>query len=163
DVASFGDAFATTSGASVVTFDDPVANVYKRVVVGPKPTRGPRPVLGGVLVGDASMYQTLVAMARGDMPPPERVDQLLVPAAGDGDGAPTTGVGALAPTALVCTCNSVTKADICAAIAKGDAPDVGAIKRCTKAGTGCGGCVPLVTELFKHQQRAAGVEVRNDL
>ncbi|MFP5377872.1 MAG: FAD-dependent oxidoreductase, partial [Acidimicrobiia bacterium] len=48
DVASFGDAFAATPGAESIVFSDPVANVYKRLVVDAGGTR----VLGGILVGD---------------------------------------------------------------------------------------------------------------
>ena len=33
----------------------------------------------------------------------------------------------------------------------------------TRAGTTCGGCVPLVTELLKNELRTAGVEVANHL
>ncbi|MGH9189288.1 MAG: nitrite reductase large subunit NirB [Acidimicrobiales bacterium] len=163
DVASFGDAFAATTGAESITFSDPVANVYKRLVVGPPQGRKSfRPVLGGILVGDASIYQTLVQMVRGDMPTPEHPEELIFPASTNGSG-PTMGVGALAATAMVCSCNNVSKGDICAAIGDAGVTDVGGLKACTKAGTGCGGCVPLVTELLKYELRKAGVEVSNRL
>jgi nitrite reductase (NADH) large subunit len=157
DVASFGDAFGATPGAESIVFSDAVSNVYKRLVVDSTGTR----VLGGMLVGDASMYQTLVQMARGDMPTPERPGDLVLPES-PGAGAATVGVDALADTATVCSCNSVSKGAICAAVA-GGVSDVGGIKACTAAGTGCGGCVPLVTELVKCELRKKGVEVRNHL
>ncbi|MGH9155837.1 MAG: nitrite reductase large subunit NirB [Acidimicrobiales bacterium] len=160
DVASFGDAFGTTPGSESITFADPRAGVYKRLVV----AEGGRQVLGGILVGDASMYQTLAQMARGDMPTPEHLDQLVVPARAGADGVTATaGIGALAATATVCSCNSVTKGEIVAAITGGGLTEVGAVKSCTKAGTGCGGCVPLVTELLKSELRRTGVEVNNNL
>ncbi|MGH8897409.1 MAG: nitrite reductase large subunit NirB [Egibacteraceae bacterium] len=168
DVASFGDGFGTTPGAEAITFADPVSNVYKRLVVGPpipsKRRSAPpiRPVLGGILVGDASMYDTLVQMARGDMPTPEHPEELIFPAR-VGGGPPQAGVAALADTAMVCSCNSVTKGEICAAIAEGGCTDFAAVKACTKTGTGCGGCVPLATELLKHELRKAGVQVLNHL
>jgi len=172
DVASFGDAFATSPGAEAITFADPVTNVYKRLVVGPPPppaasekpgTTPPiRPLVGGILVGDASLYQTLVQMTRGEMPTPARLEELIFPAGANGT-ATRVGVGALADTATVCSCNTVTKGDICAAIAADGVTDVGAIKACTKAGTGCGGCVPLVTELLRDELKKAGVEVGNNL
>ncbi|MGH8902752.1 MAG: nitrite reductase large subunit NirB [Egibacteraceae bacterium] len=167
DVASFGDAFGTTPEAEAITFADPVSNVYKRLVVGPpipskRRSKAIRPVLGGILVGDASMYDTLLQMVRGDMPTPEHPEELIFPAR-TGGGAPQVGVGALADTAMICSCNSVTKGDICAAITQGGLTDFGAVKACTKAGTGCGGCVPLATELLKHELRKAGVEVLNHL
>jgi len=157
DVASFGDAFGATPGAESITYTDPVAGVYKRLVV----AEGGRRVLGGILVGDASMYQTLDQMARGDMPTPEHLDQLLVPVR---EGAIAgVGIGALADTATICSCNSVSKGAIVAAIADGGLTEVGQVKACTKAGTGCGGCIPLVTDLLKGELRRAGVEVNNHL
>ena len=54
DVASFGDAFGTTPGAESITFSDPVANVYKKLVVGPPDRKERRTVVGGILVGDAT-------------------------------------------------------------------------------------------------------------
>ena len=79
DVASFGDAFATAPGAEAVTYSDPLANVYQRLVVGPPDRKQRRQVTGGMLVGDASLYQTLVQMVRGDMPTPEHPEELDLP------------------------------------------------------------------------------------
>jgi nitrite reductase (NADH) large subunit len=85
DVASFGDAFGSTPGAKTTTFSDPVSNVYKSLIVGSpvlskRRSKPPiRPLLGGILVGDASMYDTLVQMAREDMPTPEHLEQLIFP------------------------------------------------------------------------------------
>jgi nitrite reductase (NADH) large subunit len=158
DVASFGDGFASAEGAQAIVYDDPVAKVYKRLVVDGDGSR----VLGGIFVGEASTYQVLLQMARGDMPTPEHPEQLILPAS-TGDATPALGVGALAPTATVCSCNNVTKAAICGAIGETGLTDVAGIKSCTRAGTTCGGCVPLVTELLKDELRKAGVEVRNHL
>ena len=158
DVASFGDAFAATPGAESIVFSDPVANVYKRLVV----SAGGTQVLGGILVGDAAMYQTLVQMVRGDMPTPRNCEELVLPARAGSGAATGMGVESLADTAMVCSCNSVSKGAICAAV-EGGATDVPALKACTTAGTGCGGCVPLVTDLLKLELRRAGVEVRNNL
>ena len=164
DVASFGDAFAATPGSESITYSDPVAGVYKKLVVGPPEGRARiRRVLGGVLVGDAAMYQTLAQMARGDMPTPECPEGLILPQRVGHDGAaPAMGVAGLAEAATVCSCNSVAKGQICSAIA-GGALDVGAIKACTKAGTGCGGCIPLVTELLKEEMAREGLAVNDDL
>ncbi len=157
DVASFGDTFATGEGARAITYDDPVNKVYKRLVVDDAGTS----VRGGVFVGDASAYQLLLQMSRGDLPTPEHPEQLIFPAA-DSDRA-VVGVGALAETATVCSCNNVTKATICGAVRDGGCTDVREIKAATKAGATCGGCMPIVTELLKDELRQAGVEVRNDL
>jgi nitrite reductase (NADH) large subunit len=161
DVASFGDAFANEPGTEAITYRDPVANVYKRLVLGPPSLKGRRKVAGGMLVGDATVYQTLLQMYRGDMPTPEHPEELIFPAS-SGASTPMVGVGALADSAVVCSCNNVEKGAIGAAVAAG-CNDVGAIKICTKAGTGCGGCIPLVTELLRDEQRKAGVVVTNTL
>jgi nitrite reductase (NADH) large subunit len=160
DVASFGDAFANDPGNEAITFRDPVANVYKKLVLGPPDRRGYRTVAGGMLVGDATVYQTLLQMCRGDMPTPEHPEELIFPAR-SGGGTPV-GVGALPETAMVCSCNNVDKGTICAAVC-GGCDSVGAIKKITKAGTGCGGCVPLVTDILRDEQRKAGVVVANTL
>ncbi|MDQ6726002.1 MAG: nitrite reductase large subunit NirB, partial [Actinomycetota bacterium] len=161
DVASFGDAFAAEPGNEAITFQDPVANVYKRLVLGPPNRKGARNVAGGILVGDATVYQTLLQMSRGDMPTPEHPEELIFPAR-SGDATPAVGVGALADSAVICSCNNVDKAAICGAVA-GGCGEVSEIKACTKAGTGCGGCVPLVTEILRDEQRKAGVVVANTL
>ena len=60
DVASFGDAFATTDGALELTYADAVSGVYKKLVV----TEDGRRLLGGILVGDASAYGVLRPMVK---------------------------------------------------------------------------------------------------
>lgn len=57
----------------------------------------------------------------------------------------------------------MTKGDICKTIKEGICKTVGEIKSCTKAGTGCGGCVPLVTSIFNKTMADMGVEVKNVL
>jgi nitrite reductase (NADH) large subunit len=57
----------------------------------------------------------------------------------------------------------VSKGQICTAIREQNLTDVPSLKKCTKAGTGCGGCVPLVTDLLKSEMKKAGIEVKNHL
>jgi nitrite reductase (NADH) large subunit len=38
---------------------------------------------------------------------------------------------------------------------------IDAIKKCTRAGTGCGGCVPMVKDLLVHTMKAKGKYIRN--
>ena len=155
DVASFGDAFGTTPGSESVSFTDRIAGVHRRVVVDPA---GPR-VVGGILVGDADGYDALVAMARGDLPTPASVASLVAP----GGAAPVSvGVGAMSDSAVLCSCNNVTKGAVCEAIA-GGSHDVPSLKSCTGAGTGCGGCVPLVNELLRSELAASGIAMDDRL
>jgi nitrite reductase (NADH) large subunit len=136
DVASFGDAHGATEGALDVTFTDPATRVYAKLVLSDDAST----LLGGVLVGDASAYPTLRASVGGPLPAPPLA--LLAPA-GDGAG----GTASLPGAAQVCSCYAVTKDQIVGAVANGCA-DVGALKACTRAGTGCGSCVPLLKQLL---------------
>ncbi|MET8526037.1 nitrite reductase large subunit NirB [Micromonospora sp. NPDC005172] len=140
DVASFGDAHGTTEGCLDVTFTDPATRVYAKLVL----SDDAHTLLGGVLVGDASAYPTLRASVGGPLPAPPLA--LLAP---DGGGADA---GTLPATAQVCSCNAVTRGDVDAAIAGGCA-DVPSLKTCTRAGTSCGSCVPMLKQLLD----AAGV------
>ncbi|MET7968020.1 nitrite reductase large subunit NirB [Micromonospora sp. NPDC005305] len=144
DVASFGDAHGGTPGCLDVTFTDPATRAYAKLVL----SDDARTLLGGVLVGDASAYPTLRASVGGPLPVPPLA--LLAPAGGAGGAG--AGAGALPAAAQVCSCNAVTRADLDAAIA-GGATDVPALKACTRAGTSCGSCVPMLKQLLD----AAGV------
>jgi nitrite reductase (NADH) large subunit len=131
DVASFG----ATEGPLDVTFTDPATRVYAKLVL----SDDAKTLLGGILVGDATAYSTLRALVGEPLPQPPLV--LLAPA-GSGD------VGSALPaSAQVCSCNAVTKGAIVAAIAEG-CTDVPTIKECTRAGTTCGSCVPLLKQLL---------------
>src|SRR4029079_6303302 len=74
-----------------------------------------------------------------------------------------SGVEGMDDDCQVCSCNNVTKGQLCAAIAKEQITTLGEIKSCTKAGTGCGGCVPLVVSLLNHELEAAGKTVSRSL
>jgi nitrite reductase (NADH) large subunit len=157
DVASFGDALATTPGALELVYADPVAGVYKKLVVTDDASR----LLGGILVGDASAYALLRPMAGSDVPLPEDPAHLILPARDDASAA--AGAAALPGSAQVCSCHAVTKDALCEAIAAAGVTDLGALKACTKAGTGCGSCVPLVKRILGDELAKAGVTMSKAL
>jgi nitrite reductase (NADH) large subunit len=95
------------------------------------------------------------------MPLPPHPEDLILPQREGGAKPMGGGVAALPLAAQICSCENVTKGSICAAIAEHSICDVSQIKKCTKAGTGCGGCVPLLTDLLKNQLREAGQTVNN--
>jgi nitrite reductase (NADH) large subunit len=153
DVASVGDAFGQSEGADEIVYADPVAGVYKKLVLSADHTK----VLGGMLVGDASAYASLLQLVRNDLPAPEHPERLILPAAeGGGVGLRP---GDLPDDATICSCHNVAKGAICQAIADDDRSDVASIKACTKAGTGCGSCVPVLTDLLHDEMEKAGREV----
>lgn len=157
DVASIGDAHAATPGALTYVYQDGVNEVYKRLVV----SADSKKLLGAVLVGEAEAYGTLQQMCIHGMDLPASPEALILPAL-EGGASVGLGVDALPDSAHICTCHEVTKAQICDAVAQG-ACTISDIKSCTKAGTGCGGCVPLATQLMNAQLTKLGVEVNTDL
>jgi nitrite reductase (NADH) large subunit len=148
DVASFGDALATTKGALEVTVNDPVRRTYAKLVV----SDDAQTLLGGVLVGDASRYAMLRPLVGRGLPADPLT--LISPDGGGGMSA-----DALPDDAQVCSCNGVTKGAIVGAITEQALADVPAVKACTKAGTSCGSCVPMLATLLAQ----SGVEVSTAL
>jgi nitrite reductase (NADH) large subunit len=155
DVASFGDNFGRTPGAKKLAFTDAVNGTYKKLIL----SEDGKLLLGGILIGDASAYGNLLQLVQNQITLPPHPEDLLLPPR-EGASAPLLGVDNLPDTAQICSCNNVSKGDLCTAIADG-IMDLGALKKCTKAGTGCGGCVPLVTDIFKTELKKAGIEVKN--
>jgi len=151
DVASFGDAFATSEGALPVVYADPVAGVYKKLVL----SDDAKTLRGGILVGDASAYSTLRALLDRDLPADPAA--YLLPAGGVPEA------GDLPAEASVCSCHNVTAGTIRDAVRSQGCTDVGAVKTCTKAGTGCGSCLPLVKRLVTSELQAMGQAVSSAL
>ncbi|NLD77942.1 MAG: nitrite reductase large subunit [Acidimicrobiales bacterium] len=160
DVASLGDPHAdrTDPDTRALVWDDPVAGTYEKLVVSADGSRA----LGAVLVGDASAYSTLLQVITGTSPVPDEPALLLARGPQQGNGGGASGLAALPAEAVICSCENVTKGSIEDAVASG-CSDLDALKCSTKAGTGCGGCVPQVTALMNDALRRAGVEVSTDL
>jgi len=159
DVASFGDAFAKSPGAKEIAITDAVQGIYKKLVLNAEGNR----LLGGILVGDASAYGTLLQFVQNGITLPPHPEDLLLPPRTGQSAAAQMGVTSLPDTAQICSCNNVTKEQICTAIREEKLVDVASVKKCTQAGTGCGGCVPLVADLLKSEMQKAGLVVKNHL
>lgn len=155
DVASFGDPFVPPTEGRSIVFEDKMKGVYKRINISPDG----KYLLGGILVGDAEAYNMLLQTTRNKVVlPPNPEDVILGSRGGGAEGG--AGVSSLPDDALICSCESVSKGDICSAVCDG-AESLEAIKKCTKAGTGCGGCVPMVKDLITHTLKTQGKYVRN--
>ena len=154
DVASIGDAHAATPDAVSYVYTDEV--VYKKLVV----TGDRKQLLGAILVGDASDYGSLQQLVLNHMPIPEHPEELILPARSG--AARGVGVDMLPESALVCSCNSVSKGQLCSAIAAGST-SLGALKKATKAATSCGGCGPLAKAILDAELKKRGHAVTNHL
>ena len=157
DVASFGDAHGRTADSQSYHWTDNPKGIYKKLVV----CKDRKTLLGGVLVGDSGDYASLLQMMLNQMPLPEAPESLILPQLA-GAPAKALGVAALPESAQICSCHNVTKADICSAV-QGGCGDMAAIKSCTKAATGCGGCSALVKQVMEFQLASQGVEVKKDI
>jgi nitrite reductase (NADH) large subunit len=148
DVASFGDAFAETPGALDVVYADPVAGVYKKLVL----SDDARTLLGGILVGDASAYGSLRPLVGGALGGDPAA--YLMP-----EGAVAPPSGDLPDAALVCSCNSVTAGAIRGAVHDDGCTDVAAVKACTKAGAACGSCLTTVKKIVGSELTKLGASL----
>jgi nitrite reductase (NADH) large subunit len=155
DVASIGDAHGNTPGSRSTVFMDQTAGIYKKAVI----SECGKKLLGAVLVGDANDYGNLLQLCLNEMDLPGDPAALVAPVS---DGAPLLGADALPDTAQICSCNNVSKGDLCAAI-DGGAMTVGDLKSCTKASATCGGCSALVKQVLDSELEKRGVEVNNHL
>lgn len=185
EVASFGDFFADRDGpkylpvragrkkgsgqddlqkltggpppppVKALTYKDPFSNVYKKYLF----TLDGKYLLGGMMIGDTRDYVKLVPMVKNqkalDVPP----SQFILGASKEGDD----GGDDLDDDTQICSCHNVTKGDVVNTVKDGTCKSIGDVKSCTKAGTGCGGCMPLVTSIFNKQMKAMGNEIKNHL
>ena len=151
DVASLGEPFADAHGARTIVYEDLVKGVYKKLLISADRKR----LLGGILVGDASDYASLLGLLKSNEELPESPEELIF---GPREGGERT----LSDSAQVCSCNNVSKREICGAIREG-ACTLLDLKTKTRAGTGCGGCVPLVSDLLGAELKAAGKAVKSQL
>ncbi|GLJ59997.1 nitrite reductase large subunit [Microbacterium barkeri] len=152
DVASFGDAFARTPGALDVSYADPVAGVYKKLVL----SDDAKTLLGGILVGDASAYgslRPLLGSALGADPVAYLMPEGGVEAPG----------GDLPDEAIICSCSSVTAGRIRSAVHDDGCTDAGEVKACTKAGATCGSCLTTVKKIVGQELAKMGQTVSNAL
>ncbi|MEP6845279.1 MAG: nitrite reductase large subunit NirB [Panacibacter sp.] len=159
DVASFGDPFVAASESHTIIFEDKIKGIYKRINV----SKDGKHLLGGILVGEAEAYNMLLQTCKNKVVLPPNPEDVILGSRGGSEAEAGAGVAGLPDDAMICSCESISKADIFNAVADKGCESVDAIKKCTKAGTGCGGCVPMVKDLMLYTMKAQGKYVRNVL
>ncbi|GAF55536.1 LOW QUALITY PROTEIN: nitrite reductase [Psychrobacter sp. JCM 18901] len=152
DVGSIGDAMAQQKTLELLI--PKPCGIYKKLVT----TADNKRLLGAVLVGDTEDYNNLLQLFLNDIDLPAHPESLILPNV----EKPTMGIENLPDSATICSCYNVTKGAICAAVEEG-AYTMAEVKSCTSAGTGCGGCAPMVKDTLGYQLTALGFEVNNDL
>ncbi|KAK1088176.1 hypothetical protein LTR33_000686 [Friedmanniomyces endolithicus] len=143
------------SPVKALVYKDPFQQVYKKYLF----TMDGKYLLGGMMIGDTKDYVKLVPMVKNrkplDVPPSEFI---LGASKGDDDDGDD-----LEDDTQICSCHNVLKGDVTKAVKDGTCKSIGDVKSCTKAGTGCGGCMPLVQTIFNKTMASMGQEVKNHL
>jgi nitrite reductase (NADH) large subunit len=156
EVGSIGDAHGKASNVQSYTYENQPKGIYKKIVVEPQQNL----LVGAVLVGDTSDFDTLLQYALNGIDLPEFPETLILPS--NGEAKPALGADALPADAVICSCHNVSKADIVASIDAGNT-GLGEVKSCTKASSGCGGCAALLKNVVDHELEKRGVEVKKDI
>lgn len=155
DVASFGNPFVDDTEGRTICYENKAKGVYKRINV----SLDGKSLLGGILVGDAEPYNRLLQTCKnGTVLPPDAEDLILGARGGEEADA---GLMGLHDEALICSCEALTKARLCHEISENGHTSIDALKKATKACTGCGGCTPMVKDLIQGLLKQQGLYVRN--
>lgn len=158
DVASFGDAFINEPDCHTIIVEDTNKGTYKRINL----SKDGKYLLGGILVGDADNYNMLLQTVNNKLVLPPDPEDIILGSRGGG-GNEGAGVMSLPEEALICSCEAVTKGTICSTVTEENCTTLDGIKKCTKAGTGCGGCVPMVKDLIAGTMKQQGLYVKNSV
>ncbi|CAG8484565.1 9094_t:CDS:2 [Cetraspora pellucida] len=154
-VASFGDYFAGDDVAMSLVYKDPFGSVYKKYLF----TKDGKHLLGGIMVGDTNDYAKLHALYKSKKPLTMAPGELILGVkSGQAPGADD-----LPDEAQICSCNNISKGQVRAAVRTNNCRSIGEVKSCTKAGTGCGGCIPLVTEIFQAEMKSMGQKITENM
>ena len=139
ELAVTGDKEPTNDDDEVVSYVEPNRGVYKKVII-----RDGK-VAGAILLGDGfTAPRLLQAFDRGETLPQNRAE-LLFPLSGE---AAVLDLVDMPDDAQVCNCNGVLKGKIIAAVDAG-CRSLKAVCDATKAGTGCGSCIPRVQAVLE--------------
>jgi NAD(P)H-nitrite reductase large subunit len=144
DLLSLGEVHGTGPDCEVVSHLDPVKGVYKKLVL-----KGGK-IAGGVLLGADDPTGKWLRLFRSAEPVPATALDLLA----DGNARDAllesgggTDLASLPDDTQICNCHTVCKGTIAAAIKDGKTT-VKVLGECTRAGTGCGTCQPLLAQLI---------------
>jgi nitrite reductase (NADH) large subunit len=163
DVASFGvnQPGPDDKDVSELVWNDSINGVYRKLIFNKAGTL----LRGGILVGDASDYESLHRMSVKD-PTVLTVSpaMLLAPPNARGGVIKEEAVSD-DPTAQICSCNDVSRGDIANVVKElgVEGATLSAVKKCSQAGTGCGGCEPQVKDILKQELAKLGGSLSNHL
>lgn len=157
DVASFGDALGEKAKHRSIVYSNTAEGIYKRINI----SEDGKELLGGILVGDASDYNGLLQVYKNKLTLPKTPEILIIP--NNNEGGIELNVLDLPDEATICSCENITKGNLVSAISEFDLTQLSDLKVSTKAGTGCGGCMPMLDDILTATLKQQGKEVKKTI
>ncbi len=159
EVASFGDPFIENEEITAIVYENKQRGVYKRINIAKDGSK----LLGGIMVGDSSDYNTLFQLYINAIKLPENPEDLILGSRGGESKSALGSVLDLPDTAQICSCEAVSKGTICDSITSGACCTFSDVVKSTKASSSCGGCKPMVTDLVTATLKSMGQEVKETI
>ncbi|SFB60776.1 nitrite reductase large subunit NirB [Algoriphagus aquimarinus] len=159
EVASFGDPFIENDEITAIVYENKQRGVYKRINI----VKDGSKLLGGIMVGDSSDYNTLFQLYINAMKLPENPEDLILGSRGGESKSALGSVLDLPDTAQICSCEAVSKGTICDSITSGACCTFSDVVKQTKASSSCGGCKSMVTDLVTATLKSMGQEVKETI
>ncbi len=149
DVASFGDALDDANLCESIIVEDRFNGVYKRINV----DKETNTLKGGILVGDIAEYTSFHQKYMSQEKLGDNPGELLIGGAGEAQG-----VEEMTDSTTICTCESINKGQLYSAVKDNGCHTLKALCSSTGAGTGCGGCKPLVADILEYSLSQLGID-----
>lgn len=167
DVASFGETNPKPEDTDIseIVWSDIHGGVYRKLIFDKARTK----LKGGILVGDASDYNFLHSLYTNKASLPDNPAKLLGPPSAAQDIKMASSEVLMDPNAQICSCNDVSRSSITQALANAidefGAQNVtlSAVKKFTRAGSGCGGCDPQIKVIMAQELKKVGAKLSNRL
>ncbi len=145
DLTAMGEVNAAGPDYEVVSHLDPSQGIYKKFIL------RDNKLAGCILLGAADPTGTLLRLFKSAEPlSGSPLDLLADSRARDAllEQGAAADLASLPDDTQICNCHAVAKGTIAAAIRAGQCKSIGDIGGCTRAGTGCGTCQPLLGQLL---------------
>ncbi len=153
NLTSMGDVNNLPPDSEVVTHLDPARGIYKKLVL------RDNKLAGAVLLGATDTGGRLMHLFKSSAPLTKPALDFLANGAAQSE---EEALRDMADDTQICNCNTVCKGRIVEAIREGSRT-IGSIGECTRAGTGCGTCQPLLSQLLAIYGDGAPPEGKNKI
>lgn len=164
DVSSFGKVSCTNDELEERTslkYYDPIKLIYRRLFFNLDRTK----LTGGILIGDTSDYTKLLNLVRGNKDLKQDPSLMILPPSllSNNNNNGNDNDDDMDDDDQLCSCNDISKGQVCKAINEDKCETLDDIIKCTKAGSSCGGCKPLIKTVLKNELKKQGKKISTDV